>query len=172
MQVRGLAGYTALATAPEIPLGLLQGGGSEGVATVVESKGAQEYRLHPWRTHRIPGLDGKLTIPHLRGQTDLPLLRRVVRLGTLESGHPDRRPRRSQDFLDHAPSPTGPEHMAADLSVLKAPLPLVPPVAPGAGLITTNPAPAAQACEDFRHPLGAPAFDPLAQVGQAPCTDA
>ena len=91
--VGGLERETAVDTPLQITPVLIQGGGRQGVTTFVDGKGPQEHRLHPWRKHGIARVDGKLTIPDLVGQTDLPVLRRVVLLRTDR----DRTPRSSAD---------------------------------------------------------------------------
>jgi hypothetical protein len=137
----------------------------------VDGKSAQQHQLHARGTHEISGFVGELTIPDLMGQTDLPWLCGVILLGTVQIGHPDRRPMRAQDLWHHALSPTGSEHMDADLGVLKHPFPLLSAVHAGTGLITTNQTAAAQPGEDFRQALVQPAFDRLEHVGQTPFTD-
>ena len=86
-----LARYTAVDTPAEIAPVLIQGGGGQGVSALVDGKGAQQHRLHARRKHGIAGLDGKLANPQLMGQTDLPVLSRVLLLGTVEIRDPDRR---------------------------------------------------------------------------------
>ena len=96
----------------------------------------------------------------------------VVLLRTVESGHPKRRPMRPQDFVDHALPSTGSDHMDADLGILKHPFPLLLATHPGAGLIAADQPTAAQARQDFRHPIIQPAVNRLEQIGQAPFADA
>ena len=102
MGVRGLAGSTAIDPSPAIAPVLIQGGGGKAVTALVDGTGAQQHPLHAGGKHGISGVEGELTIPDLMGQTDLPLLRGVTLLRTVQIGHPDRRPMRAQDFLDHA----------------------------------------------------------------------
>src|ERR1700752_4943506 len=71
--VGGLEREIAVDTPLQITPVLIQGGGREGVTTLVDGKGTQEHRLHPWGKHGIASVDGKLTIPDLVGQTDLPV---------------------------------------------------------------------------------------------------
>ena len=169
--VGGLECQTAVDTPLQITPILIQGGGREGITTLVNGKGPQEHGLYPWRKHGISRVEGKLTIPDLVGQTDLPVRSGVILLRTREIGHPDRRPMRTQDFLDHALSPAGADDRDTNHAVLKHPLPLLLAIHAGAGFIAANQAAAAQPGEDLRHALVQPAFDPLEEVGQAPFTD-
>ena len=82
---RGLAGETAVHTPLEITAVLLQGRGGPGVTTCVNGERAQQDGLHARGIHGVPSLDGQLTIPPWMGQTDLPVLRRVV---LLDPGEP------------------------------------------------------------------------------------
>ena len=134
----------AVDTPLEITPVLIQRGGRQGVTALVNGKRPQQHRLHARGKHGIPGLEGKLTIPQLMGQTDLPVLGRVVLLGTVEIGHPDRRPMVAQDFLDHPVAPAGANDMDTDLGVLKDPFPLGAAVDAGPGFITADQAAAAQ----------------------------
>ena len=94
MGIGRLAGETAGHTPLEITAVLiLQRSGGQGVTAFVNGKRAQQQGLHPGRKHSISRVDGKLTIPQLMGQTDLPVLSGVVVLGTREI----RRPRSSAD---------------------------------------------------------------------------
>ena len=133
--------------------------------------GTQEHRLHPWGKPGIASVDGTLTIPDLVGQTDLPVLRGVVLLGTVEIRDPERRPMCAQDVVDHALAPAGADDMDTDLGVLKHPFPLLLAVDAGAGFIAAHQAAAAQAGEDVRHALVQTLCDPLEHVGQASLTD-
>ena len=90
MGIGGLAGETAVHTPLEITAVLIQGRGGQGVTAFVNGKRAQQHGLHARGKHGVPCLDGKLTIPQLMGQTDLPLLRGMVLLGTVWWGD-DRR---------------------------------------------------------------------------------
>jgi hypothetical protein len=171
VRVSGLECETAVDTSLQITPVLIQGGGRQGVTTRVNSKGPQEHRLHPWHKHRIASVDGKPAIPHLVGSTDLPVRSGMVLLRTIEIGHPQRRPMRSQHCLDHAMSPAGADHLDAHLGVLKHPLPLLLAVPMGAGFIAADQPTAAQPGEDFRYTLVQPAFDRPEQRGQAPFPD-
>jgi hypothetical protein len=163
----GLELETAVDTPLQIPPVLIQGGGREGVTTLVDGKSTQAHCLHPWGEHGIASVDDKLTIPDLVDQTDLPVLRGVVLLGTVEIRYLDRRPMCAQDFVDHALAPAGADDIDTDLCVLKLPFPLLLAVDTGAGFIAANQAAAAQSGEDVRHALVQTPFDQLEQVGQA-----
>src|SRR5215218_7126329 len=101
----------------------------------MDGKSAQEHRLHPRRTHRIPRLEGTLTIPPLMGQTDLPWRSRVLLLRMTEIGHPEGRAMVAQDFVDDLVAPAGANHMHTDRGMLKDPFPLGASVHPCAGFI-------------------------------------
>ena len=91
MSIAGLAGETAVHTPLEITAVLIQCRGRQGVPALVNRKRPQQYGLHARGKDGIPGLESKLAIPQLVGQTDLPVLGRVVLLGTVEIGDPDGR---------------------------------------------------------------------------------
>ena len=123
---------------------------------------AKRHLLRRWQTDN-PGLGG----PNRPASPP-----RVVLLRTIEIGHPDRRPMRPQDFLDHAPSPAGSDHLDAHRGVLKPISHCCWPFTRALVSSLPDPPTAAQPRQDFRHPLVQPAFAGLAQMGQPPFTDA
>ena len=169
--VRGLAGYTAVDTSPEIAPILVQGRGGEGVTAFVDGKGTPQHPLHAGGKHRIPRLKGKLTIPELMGQTDLPCLRGVMLLGTVQIGHPDRRTMVTQDFVDDPMASAGANHLHTDFGLLKDPLPWGASVDPCPGFITADQPAPAQARQDLLHPVVQPAFHPLEEMCQGAFAD-
>jgi hypothetical protein len=144
MGIGGLAGETAVHTPLEITAVLIQRRGGQGVTAFVNGKGAQQQGLYPGRKPGISRVDGKLTIPPLMGQTDLPVLSGVVLLGTIKIGDPDRWPMRTQDLLDHPVAPARTDDMEIDLPVLKHPCPLLLAVHAGAGFSAADQPTAAQ----------------------------
>ena len=95
-----------------------------GVTTCVDVNATQEHRLHPWGEHGIARVDGKLTIPDLVGQTDLPLLRGVVLVGAVTIRYPAGRSLCAQDFMAHALAPAGADDMETDRGIRQHPFPL------------------------------------------------
>ena len=171
MGVGGLAGETAVHTPLEITAVLIQRRGGQGVTAFVNGKRAQQHGLHAGGKHRVPCLEGKLTIPQLMGQTDLPLLGRVVLLGTVEIGDPDGGAMFAQDFLDDPVAPAGANHMHTDLRILKDPLPLGASVDPCPGFITPDQPAAAQARQDLLYPVVQTGFHPPEEIRQRPFAD-
>ena len=102
------------------------------------------------------------------GQTDLPLLRGVVLLGTVEIGDPDGGAMIAEDFVDDPVAPAGTNHMHTDLCILKDPFPLGASVDSCPGFVTPDQPAAAQAHQDLRYPIVQTAFHPPEEIRQAP----
>ena len=151
--VGGLERETAVDTPLQITPVLIQGGGCYGVTTLVDFKGTQQHRLHARGKHRIPCLEGKLTILDLIGQTDWPLLGRAMLLGTTEFGHPDSRSMAAQDLVHDPVDPAWANPMHTDLVILKDPFPLGSAMHPCAGFITADQPAVAHTGQNLRHPV-------------------
>src|SRR5262245_63626927 len=104
-------------------------------------------------------------------QTDLPLRRRVMPLRTVQIRDPDGGAMVTQDVLDDPMAPAGTNHMHTGLGILKDPFPLGASVDPGPGFVTPDQPTAAQARQDFRHPVIQPGFHPLDEIRQGPFAD-
>jgi hypothetical protein len=137
----------------------------------VTRKRPQEHGLHPWGKHRSPRFEGKLTVSHLMGQTDLPWLGWVILLGTVKVGDPDGRSMVAQRFLDDPVAPAGANHMDTDLGMLNDPFPLSASVDPCPGFVTPDQSAAAPTRQDLLHPVVPPAFHPPEESRQSPFAD-
>ena len=104
------------------------------------------------------------------GKADLPVLG-VSLLGTEQIGDPDRGPSIPEDPLGHLLPPAGPDDMEDGIGAEEDPLPPVPSLHPGRGLVGTDDGAVQNPFFDGGRLFVEARLHPFEQVGQRPFAD-